>query len=99
MAAWQKFDWAPHNLIIASAHKRKMSSLYNINDISWLIWHRHIEQNCDHFPTNDMIHKVTTWRKAMILKTRILRHGSFPNTNYGMQVSFLALTLKIISPD
>jgi hypothetical protein len=35
----------------------------------------------------------------MILKTRILRHGSFPNTNYGMQVSFLALTQKNISPD
>ncbi len=46
-----------------------------------------------------MIHKVTTWRKAMILKTKVLKHGSFPNTNYGMQVSFLALAQKNISPD
>jgi len=44
METWKKFDWIPHNLIIASPHKRKMSSFSNIDGIGWL-WHTCIEQN------------------------------------------------------
>jgi len=44
MAVWQKFDWAPHNLIITSVHKRKMSSFYNIDRLGWL-WYTCIKQN------------------------------------------------------
>jgi hypothetical protein len=44
MEAWKKFDCIPHNLIIASPHKKKMSSFLNIDGISWL-WHTSTEQN------------------------------------------------------